>query len=148
MSKKTNASVAALVAISCIISAVPAAAQGRHRDSDRDGRSDAREWNRDRDRDGRPDQYDRRDNRRGQHRWRYYGGKHGYNGYRGKWRTGQRYSNYRNQRFVISDYRAYDLPPPQRGYRYYRDNSGDIVMAAVATGIIGLIIGGALSNGR
>lgn len=38
------------------------------RDSDRDGISDAREWNRDRDRDGRADQYDRYDNRRHQHR--------------------------------------------------------------------------------
>jgi Ni/Co efflux regulator RcnB len=48
---------------------------------------------------------------------------------------------------VISDYRRYDLPPPRRGYQYYRDDSGDIVMAAVATGVIGLILGNAIGNG-
>jgi Ni/Co efflux regulator RcnB len=47
---------------------------------------------------------------------------------------------------VISDYGYYGLPAPRRGYRYYRDNNGDVVMAAIATGVIGLIIGGALSG--
>jgi hypothetical protein len=41
----------------------------RHRDSDRDGIPDYREWNRDRDRDGRPDQWDRYDNRRHHRGW-------------------------------------------------------------------------------
>ena len=106
-------------------------------DSDRDGRPDRREWNRDRDRDGRPDQYDRYDNRRG------YG-----QSYRGgqRWRQGQVYPHYRSRGYVIDDYRAYRLPPPRQGYRYYRSDNGDVVMAAIATGIIGLIIGGALSD--
>jgi len=121
-----------------------------YRDSDRDGRPDVREWNRDRDRDGRPDQYDRYDNRRGgygyQGGYRYYGGNHGYHGYSGRWRTGHRYPYYNQNRYVISDYRAYGLPAPHRGYRYYRDNNGDVVMAAIATGVIGLIIAGALSD--
>ena len=43
----------------------------------------------------------------------------------------------------MSDYGNYGLPAPRRGYRYYRDNNGDIVMAAIAGGIIGLIIGSA-----
>jgi Ni/Co efflux regulator RcnB len=105
-------------------------------DSDRDGRPDRREWNRDRDRDGRPDQYDRYDNRRGGH------------SYRGaqRWRQGQVYSNYRNRGYMIDDYRAYRLPPPRAGYRYYRSDNGDVVMAAIASGIIGLIIGGALND--
>ena len=108
-------------------------------DSDRDGRPDHREWNRDRDRDGRPDQYDRYDNRRG-------------NGYRDsyrdgrRWRQGQVYPYYRNRGYVIDDYRAYRLPPPRQGYRYYRSDNGDVVMAAIASGVIGLIIGGALSD--
>ena len=47
---------------------------------------------------------------------------------------------------MITDYRAYHLPPPRAGYRYYRDDNGDVIMAAIATGIIGLIVGGALSD--
>jgi len=122
----------------------------RYRDSDRDGRPDYREWNRDRDRDGRPDQYDRYDrrvDRDGYARsYRYYGGRYGYDGYRGRWRTGYRYPYYADRRYVITDYRAYHLPPPRPGYRYYRDDNGDVVMAAIATGIIGLIVAGALSD--
>lgn len=103
------------------------------RDSDRDGVSDRREWNRDRDRDGRPDQYDRNDNRRG--------------GYRnGGWRQGQVYPYYSQRSYMISDYRAYRLPPPRSGYRYYRSDNGDVVMAAIATGVIGLILSGALND--
>jgi Ni/Co efflux regulator RcnB len=121
---------------------------GSYRDSDRDGRPDRAEWNRDRDRDGRPDQYDRYDNRRGggYHRYRLYGPGYGYNGYAGSWRVGQRYPHYRSERYVISDYRAYGLPAPRHGYRYYRTDNGDIVMVAIATGLIGLIAGQALSD--
>lgn len=113
----------------------------------------------DRDRDGVPNQYDRYDNRYDQrydhrydrrgyrdHRWQYYGGNHGYNGYRGPWRTGQRFTHYRDRGYYISDYRAYGLPAPRPGYRYYRDDNGDIVMAAIASGVIGLIIGNALAH--
>jgi Ni/Co efflux regulator RcnB len=107
----------------------------RYRDSDGDGRSDRREWNRDRDRDGRPDQYDRRDNRRGD---TYRGGN--------RWRQGQVYPYYNNRGYYIQDYRAYNLPPPRRGYRYYRTDNGDVVMAAIAGGVIGLVLGGALND--
>ena len=175
MNKIITGAVSALTAMSFVLTPVAASAQSRHydsdrdgrsdrrewnRDSDRDGRSDRREWNRDRDRDGRADQWDRRDNRRdwrrgerraerrAERRWQYYGGQHGYSGYRGQWRTGQRYPYYNNNRYWIQDYGSYDLPPPRYGYRYYRDNNGDIVMAAIASGIIGLIIGGALSDGH
>ena len=114
-------------------------------DSDRDGRPDRQEWNRDRDRDGRPDQYDRYDNRRGDR----YGNGYGYgSGYREgrRWRQGEVYPYYRNRGYYISDYRSYRLPPPRPGYRYYRSDNGDIVMAAIASGVIGLIIGSALDN--
>ena len=115
----------------------------RSRDSDRDGRPDYREWNQDRDRDGRPDQYDRYDNRRGGYRDRghHYGAYQG-----GGWRQGQVYPYYRERAYVIDDYRAYRLPPPRSGYRYYRSDNGDIVMVAIASGIIGAIIGGALND--
>ena len=104
-----------------------------------------------------PGQYDQRDHRdqrdqnrdhndRGEQRWHNYGGQYGYNGYHGRWRTGQRYSHYRDDRYAIRDYRSYNLPPPRPGYRYYRDDSGDIVMVAITSGIIGLILGSALSG--
>jgi Ni/Co efflux regulator RcnB len=87
-----------------------------------------------------------RDHDRGNHHWRYYGGHYGYNGYRGHWRTGQRYPNWRDNRYAIEDWRAYNLPPPRPGYRYYRDDSGEIVMAAIASGVIGLIVGNAVAS--
>jgi Ni/Co efflux regulator RcnB len=129
----------------------------RSRDSDRDGRSDRSEWNRDRDRDDRPDQYDRNDNRRGgPHYGQNYRGDRGHHygqsyqggGYRGdgRWRQGQVYPHYRSRGYVIDDYRSYNLGPPRPGYRYYRSDNGDVVMAAIASGLIGLVIGGALSD--
>jgi len=156
MNKYVRGGVGALLAAASVISAVPASAQ-YYGDRDRDS------YHRDRDRDGVPDRYDRRDDRRdwrsADHRWdrrdwrdqrgrqwRYYGSNYGYDGYRGAWRTGQRYPYWRDNRYYISDWRAYDLPPPRPGYRYYRDRNGDIVMAAIATGMIGLIIGGALGR--
>lgn len=113
----------------------------RSRDSDRDGRPDSREWGRDRDRDGRPDQYDRYDDRRG--RGHAYG--HDNRGH-GRWRQGQVYS-YRGQReYIVSDYRAYRLAPPRPGYRYYRGDNGDILMVAIASGLIGAVIAGAMND--
>lgn len=147
MNKASKAAVAAIAAIASVLTAVPASAQMR--DSDRDGRSDRREWNRDRDRDGRPDQWDPRDRRsdarndrrdRRDWRWRNYGGRYGYNGYRGRWRTGQRFNHWNNDRYYVRDYRYYNLPAPRRGYRYYRDDSGDIILAAIGTGIIAAIL--------
>ena len=46
----------------------------------------------------------------------------------------------------MTNYYDYGLPAPRRGYRYYRADNGDIVMVAIASGIIGLIIGGALAR--
>lgn len=152
--KKTSTAFAALTAVACVLSAAPATAQYQ-RDSDRDGRPDSREWNRDRDRDGRPDQWDRSDrrsdrwsNRNNRQNWRHYGGRYGYEGYRGNWRTGMRYPHYNDRRYYVSDYRRYNLPPPSRGYRYYRDDSGDIVMVAIASGLIGAILGSSLDGRR
>lgn len=111
---------------------------GRHGDDrrgdDRDHRAYERDWNR----------WYSHDRWAGDHR--YYGGRYGYNGYDGRWRTGQRYPYWRENRYIISDYRAYRLPPPRPGYRYYRDDNGDIVMVAITSGLIGLIVGSALSH--
>lgn len=153
MTRRLTGSIAALAMIGAVLASAPAGAQWR--DHDRDGRPDA--GRQDQNRDGRPDRMDqmgrhddrrddRRDYRSDQHRWRYYGGQYGYDGYHGRWRAGQRYPDWRDRGRYISDYRAYGLPAPRPGYRYYRDDNGDIVMAAVASGVIGLIIGGALAR--
>ena len=131
MNRKTIiGAVTALSVLGTAMAAVPASAKDwRHGATQRDNR------------------HDRNDDRRAhKQQWKYYGGSYGYNGYRGKWRAGQRYPNYNQSRYVVSDYGRYGLPAPRQGYRYYRDNNGDVVMAAIATGVIGLIIGGALSG--
>lgn len=76
----------------------------------------------------------------GEHRWRNWGGRNGYDGYQGRWRTGQRFDHWRSRQYYVTDYRAYGLPAPRRGYRYYRDSNGDIILAAVATGLIASIL--------
>lgn len=148
MTKRYSASLAALVGFATILAVVPATAQS-WRDRDSDGRPHSREWSRDGG--GRSDRWDRRDNRRdwnrgwrGDRGWRHYGGRYGYEGYRGHWRTGQRYPYWRNDSYYLRDWRRYGLPPPWRGYRYYRADDGDVVMVAIATGMIGLIISGSL----
>lgn len=55
------------------------------------------------------------------------------------WRAGDRFGSYRNYREV--DYRSYRLKQPPRGYHYVRDNNtGEIILAAIATGLIASII--------
>lgn len=139
--------ISAMTALAMIVSGVaatPAMAQDRDQQGDRYDRND-RQGNYG---DQRHDREDRRSDRRGrqQRRWHYYGGQYGYNGYQGNYRTGQRYPYYNARGYELNNYSAYGLPAPRRGYRYYRDNNGDVVMAAVATGVIALIIGGALNG--
>lgn len=151
MNRPLTAITASLVALSAIATAMPVQARDYGRDDrpgwhgDRD-----RDRGRDRDRDHRRDRWDRDNHRdrewndRRGHRWRYYGGSYGYGGYDGRWRVGQRYPYWRDRSYVITDYSYFGLPAPRPGYRYYRDGSGDIVMAAIAGGVIGLIIGSAI----
>lgn len=42
---------------------------------------------------------------------------------------------YRSQ-WYMRDYHRYGYGPPPRGYGYYRTDTGDIVLAALATGVI------------
>lgn len=78
------------------------------------------------------DRYDRRDDyrdyRRDDHR------EH-------RWKVGDRYDRYDDHRYREVDYRYHRLKAPPRGYHYVRDdNTGDIILAAIATGIIAAII--------
>lgn len=43
---------------------------------------------------------------------------------------------YRGPVYVVSDYRYHRLRPPPPGYRWVRDDRGDFLMVAIATGII------------
>ncbi len=111
----------------------------RHHDR-RDDRHDRRDWDR-RDWDRRD--WDRRD-------WdRYYGFRHhdgrrysygryvrpsGY--YYRSWHYGDHLPrSYYGRRYIVSDYYAYRLRPPPRGYHWVRVDN-DVVLAAIASGIV------------
>jgi Ni/Co efflux regulator RcnB len=84
---------------------------------------------RDRDHDGIPNRFDRHDNRA--HHWR----------------RGERLDPRLHSRgYMVSDYRRHGWRAPPRGYAYYRTDSGDVVLAAVATGIISSVIANALTQ--
>ncbi|MCD7099989.1 RcnB family protein [Stenotrophomonas sp. MMGLT7] len=62
-----------------------------------------------------------------------------------RWARGQRYNDhYRGPVYVVNDYRGYRLRQPPRGYHWIRDDRGDFLMVAVATGIIADLV----LNGR
>jgi Ni/Co efflux regulator RcnB len=57
------------------------------------------------------------------------------------WRRGQRLPDYyRGHYLVVDDWRGRNLAPPRHGYHYVRDDAGNILLVAVATGLIASII--------
>ena len=64
-------------------------------------------------------------------------------GYR-PWTRGQRLGYY-GDRYSEVDYRRENLRAPRRGYHWVRDNDGDFLLAAIATGVILQVV---LSNNR
>lgn len=135
-------------------------AYARDGDRGRDGWNDRRDHDRyDRRDNRRGDRWDRRDNRRGdrwdrgrhngymyQGRWHYgpppaaYYGRPGfYVDYR-QWRRGDRLPAYYRNSYRPVDYRHYGYRAPPRGYHYVRDDRGDVLLVAIATGIIASII--------
>lgn len=121
-------------------------------------------WDRDDRRGG--DRYDRHDDRRGDRydreerredryerrryeRWqraqrRYSAGRYyAPRGYQARsWGYGQRMPyQYRTSQYVIRDYNRYGLYAPPSGYHYVRSGN-DVVLAAVATGLITAVIAG------
>jgi Ni/Co efflux regulator RcnB len=140
------------------------------RDRDNNGWNDGRDDRYDRRDDRRDDRYDRRDDRRGDRynhrddrrsdRWErnrhngysyngrwyygpppqaYYGRPGFYAGYQ-PWQRGQYLPRYYRDRYEVVDYRYHHLRAPPRGYHYVRDDRGDIILAAIATGLIASII--------
>ena len=54
-----------------------------------------------------------------------------------RWERGQRLDQrYRSRDRIVSNWSSYRLSAPPRGYNYYRRDNGDIVLAAIATGLI------------
>lgn len=122
-----------------------------HRD---DRRDDRRAWRDDR-RDDRHDRRDQRqayrhgyhDGRRDDRRYdRYYDDRRYYVPPRvvyrpaphyHRWAVGQRYRDYyRGPVYVVNDYGHYHVRRPPRGYHWVRDDRGNLLMVAIATGII------------
>lgn len=114
------AATALAVTMTGIASTAASAQDGYRRGDDRGayGRDDRRD-----------DRRDRRDYRDGR------GGDRGH----ARYARGQRY---RGDGAYVADYRRYGYRAPPRGYRYYRTNQGDVVLAAIATGIIASVIAG------
>ena len=57
-----------------------------------------------------------------------------------RWARGGYVHHYRQPVYVVSDYRGYGLRHPPRGYHWMRDDYGDYLLVAVATGLIADLI--------
>lgn len=85
----------------------------------------------DRDHDGVPNRYDHHDNRGGPHHWR----------------KGERLDpRFHSRGYVVNDWHRHGWRAPPRGYAYYRTDSGDVVLAAVASGVVASVIANALAH--
>ena len=65
----------------------------------------------------------------------------GSNGWRGgqphRWVRGDNFNHYyRGPSYVVNDYSRYRLRPPPRGYHWVRDNGGNYLLVAIASGVI------------
>lgn len=140
------------LALSVIAGAgLPAAAQDYRRDGyersadRRDDRQDRREFRREDRQDRREFRQDLRQDRRSYRAERRYraGAYHAPRGYqRHNWSVGQRLPrSYYAQPYAIRNYGSYGLYAPPRGYQWTRVGD-DAVLTAVASGLIGVVIGG------
>ncbi|GAB3059274.1 RcnB family protein [Stenotrophomonas tumulicola] len=117
------------------------------RDDRRDHRNDHREARRDSRNDRRHDRRDWRDDRRHPGYYRpappprvvygspyrpAYGRGPGYG-----WKVGHRYRDYyRGPIYVVNDYNSYHVRRPPRGHHWVRDDRGNLLLVAIATGIL------------
>lgn len=151
MKKILTAALAATLAMSSLGVASAAEAQSRgndryeQRQDRRDDRNDRREWRQD----NRDDRREFRQDQRAYARWqraerRYNAGRYAPpRGYQTRqWAYGQRMpSYYRSNAYVVRDYRSYGLRQPPHGYQYVRSGN-DVVLAAIAGGLITAVIAG------
>lgn len=144
MKKDLTAAIAATLALGSVSVASAAEAQSRGND-----RYEQRQDRRDDRRDERADRREQRQEQRAYSRWqraehRYSAGR--YTPPRGfqtrAWAYGQRMpANYRSSQYVVRNYSAYGLRQPPSGYQYVRSGN-DVVLTAVATGLITAVIAG------
>lgn len=147
--KRTILSLLSIPVLAMSLAAAPAMADDRDHDRGRHGHDDRHDRRDDRRDERRDDRHDRRDAYRDGYRdgyrrpvvvernyyrpgppprvaYRPYGYERGY-----------RYSNYYGGRtYVINDYDRYHVRHPPRGYHWVRDDRGNLIMVAIATGII------------
>ncbi len=153
MKKILATAVAAVIASTSLGVASAAEAQSRHDNRDRreqrEDRRDFREDRREYRQDVREYRQDLRQDRRAYARYqrsaqRYNAGR--YVAPRGysvrQWSYGQRLpAQYRTSGYVVNDYNRYGLRRPPQGYHYVRSGN-DVVLAAVAGGLITAVIAG------
>ena len=153
VNKFATAALAAVIATGSIGIASAADAQSRHDRNDRqeqrqdrrdDRRDDRQEWRQD----NRDDRREYRQDVRAYDRYqrserRYNAGRYAPpRGYQTRqWAYGQRIPSYYSQGYVVNNYSAYGLRAPPRGYQYVRSGN-DVVLAAVAGGLITAVIAG------
>ena len=65
----------------------------------------------------------------------------------GRWSRGQVYPHHHSHDYKISDYGRYGWSRPPHGHAYYRTDGGDVVLAAIATGLILSVIGNGFGGG-
>ena len=154
MNKVLTAALAAVIAGSSlgVASAADAQSRGNDRyeqrqdrgDDRRDNRNDRREYRQDAREDRREYRQDQRSYNRYQRAERRYnaGRYHAPRGYQVRsWSYGQRMPSYYSNGYVVNNYSSYGLRAPPRGYHYVRSGN-DVVLAAVAGGLITAVIGG------
>lgn len=143
MKKLLTAALAATLAMGSLGVASAADAQSRG-PAQHEQRQDRRD-----DRNDRNDRGQARQEQRAYAHWqraerRYSAGRYqAPRGYQARqWAYGQRMpASYRDSRYVVRDYGRYGLRAPPRGYEYVRSGN-DVVLAAVATGLITAVIAG------
>jgi len=137
--------IGALATLATVTAPMAASAQSWRGDRDRDGRYERWERRADRNRhDGgrytdRERYIDYRRGQRDQYRdgRRYYASPYGNAyGHRNRWYRGATIPYDYRSRWYVRDYNRYGYAPPPRGYGYYRTDTGDVVLAALATGVI------------
>ena len=146
MKKVLTAAIAATLAVGSMGLATTASAQSRGYNTQ--NRYEQR-YERQERREDRQDRREARQNQRAWARWqqaqrRYNAGRYyAPRGYAVRtWSYGQRMpAYYRSSAYVISDYGRYGLRAPPRGYQYVRSGN-DVVLAAVAGGLITAVIAG------
>ena len=154
MNKVLTAALAAVIAGSSLGVASAADAQSRgddryeQRQDRRDDRRDARDDRREYRQDARDDRREFRQDQRAYGRYqraerRYNAGRyHAPRGYQVRsWSYGQRMPSYYSNGYVVNNYSSYGLRAPPRGYHYVRSGN-DVVLAAVAGGLITAVIAG------